>query len=223
MEERTFNESVRERKSLAASARHRVCGSKSKRCTLPSDLLTPAQRNKLNGEVKVYAINRPMSWEKFTAMPKDLQQAHLDFIQRTFDVGMTYVSEKEFNLARNSLNNYIRRVGLVCSNRKGGKSANALNTFDKWLEDASASRDTTPSSDVCDTAIPVETPDLVEELILPEETPTSAEKPTSAEIAPDMCIIRGSVDLSGDADRLCQYISFLLAGRPAKIHFEYEF
>lgn len=56
-----FEKEVREKKSIASGARHRVNGSKSKRCTLPSDYLTPAQRKKLNGEVYTVNLNKPIT------------------------------------------------------------------------------------------------------------------------------------------------------------------
>lgn len=62
-----------QKKRIAQGARHRVCGSKSKKCSLPSDLLTAAQKRKLNGPVESYDMGRPMSWDRFTVMPRDLQ------------------------------------------------------------------------------------------------------------------------------------------------------
>ena len=72
-----FDYDVMQKKRLVASARHRVCGSKSRRCTLPSDLLTAAQLRRRNGPVSTYKLDAPMTWEQFTSMPRDLQQKYL--------------------------------------------------------------------------------------------------------------------------------------------------
>ena len=72
-----FDYDVMQKKRLVASARHRVCGSKSRRCTLPSDMLTAAQLRRRNGPVNTYKLDAPMTWEQFMSMPKDLQQKYL--------------------------------------------------------------------------------------------------------------------------------------------------
>ena len=46
--EYVFQQDVKERKKMKTGAMHRKCGSKSKKCTLPSDYLTPSQKKKLN-------------------------------------------------------------------------------------------------------------------------------------------------------------------------------
>jgi len=64
-----FDEDVRERRALVSSARKRIGGSRSRRCSLPSDGLSAAQRGRLNGPVRTYALGRPMSWEQFSRNP----------------------------------------------------------------------------------------------------------------------------------------------------------
>ena len=49
-----------QKKRIAQGARHRVCGSKSRKCSLPSDLLTAAQKRKLNGPVERYDMGKPI-------------------------------------------------------------------------------------------------------------------------------------------------------------------
>jgi len=44
---------------------------------MPSDYLSAAQKRKLNGEVKMYDISKPMSWGMFRQMPYDLQGEYL--------------------------------------------------------------------------------------------------------------------------------------------------
>ena len=52
-------------------------GSRSKRCSLPSDNLTPAQLKRRNGPVSTYKLDAPMRWDDFRAMPEDLQKQYL--------------------------------------------------------------------------------------------------------------------------------------------------
>lgn len=58
----------------------KINGSKSKRCTLPSDHLTAAQKRKLNGEVKTFNIKKPMQWAEFKSMSGNLQYDYLKFL-----------------------------------------------------------------------------------------------------------------------------------------------
>lgn len=53
-------------------------GSRSKKCTLPSDRLTPAQKRRLNGPVSTYNLSKPMNWIEFIQMPKDIQLEYLN-------------------------------------------------------------------------------------------------------------------------------------------------
>lgn len=74
----TLIQTQKERGSMRSRARARKCGSKSKRCTLPSDNLTPAQRRKLDGPCETVNLNRPMTYEELTALSPTLQFLYLD-------------------------------------------------------------------------------------------------------------------------------------------------
>ena len=68
-----FDYDVLQKKRTAAGARHMKRGSRSKRCSLPSDNLTPAQLKRRNGPVSTYKLDAPMRWDDFKAMPVDLR------------------------------------------------------------------------------------------------------------------------------------------------------
>lgn len=72
-----FDYDVLQKKRIAAGARHMKRGSRSKRCSLPSDNLTPAQLKRRNGPVSTYKLDAPMRWDDFRAMPEDLQKQYL--------------------------------------------------------------------------------------------------------------------------------------------------
>lgn len=52
-------------------------GSKSKKCYLPSDMLTPAQIKKKNGKVIKMDMTKPTSFNDFKTWPEDLQKEYL--------------------------------------------------------------------------------------------------------------------------------------------------
>ena len=98
----SFIETVKDRRSAATGAYHKVSGSKSKRCTLPSDHLTPAQKRKLNGPAHALNLNRPATYEELTKVSTSLQFLYLDHLINEFKarrvdlIDMLGVSESTF-------------------------------------------------------------------------------------------------------------------------------
>lgn len=74
----TLAQTQKERNSMRSGARARKCGSKSKRCTLPSDNLTEAQKRKLNGPVESVNLNQPMTYAELSALSPTLRLLYLD-------------------------------------------------------------------------------------------------------------------------------------------------
>ena len=97
------DEDVRERRALVSSARRRIGGSRSRRCSLPSDGLSAAQRGRLNGPVRTYALGRPMSWEQFSEMPPDLQRQYLARLRDRFGLGPRAVARRVFRLGEEQM------------------------------------------------------------------------------------------------------------------------
>ena len=79
-----FDYDVLQKKRTAAGARHMKRGSRSKRCSLPSDNLTPAQLKRRNGPVSTYKLDAPMGWDDFKSMPVDLQKKYLTNLVETY-------------------------------------------------------------------------------------------------------------------------------------------
>ena len=79
-----FDYDALQKKRIAAGARHMKRGSRSKRCSLPSDNLTPAQLKRRNGPVSTYKLDAPMRWDDFKAMPVDLQKKYVDSLHKNY-------------------------------------------------------------------------------------------------------------------------------------------
>lgn len=107
----TFISDIKERKSAASGARHVKNGSKSKKCTLPSDYLTRSQKQKLNGEVKTYKMSEPITWKEFQKMPKDLKEDYIVNMIDTYHVSCVQLGEM-MGISNKTLNNYLRDLGL---------------------------------------------------------------------------------------------------------------
>lgn len=128
-----FDYDVLQKKRLGYGARHMKRGSKSRRCSLPSDHLTAAQLKGRNGPVNTYNLDRPMSWPDFKAMPKDLQQSYIASLQSRFGVGTTTISKELFGLSAVSLRQYMTRHGLTYDS--GFKGARPGIHWNRWLEE----------------------------------------------------------------------------------------
>lgn len=108
-----FDFDVKQKKDIARSARKKISGSKSRKCRLPHDGLSPTQLAALNGPVKSYKLGQPMDWATFNMMPEDMRRAYLRNLmvrfnptQRElglmFDISHTVVGSvlKQFGLSR---------------------------------------------------------------------------------------------------------------------------
>lgn len=79
-----FEYDCHQKKVIANSARHRKNGSKSKKCTLPSDKLTQKQWKERCGPVLSYNLNKPMSWDDFKRLPTNVQAEYITNLQNKY-------------------------------------------------------------------------------------------------------------------------------------------
>lgn len=106
-----FDYDAMQKKRIARGASHMKRGSKSKKCTLPSDYLTAAQKRRLNGPVSTYKLDEPMSWESFKAMPEDLQKKYILNLQETYQTNDKMVG-KMFGKSDVTVGEYRKKLGL---------------------------------------------------------------------------------------------------------------
>ena len=80
-----FREDVKIRSKIKQSAIHKKNGSKSKKCTLPSDYLTASQKKKMNGECYSLKMNEPITdWKYFRSFPENLQVEYLNNLIKNY-------------------------------------------------------------------------------------------------------------------------------------------
>ena len=210
-----FYDEVKERNAMKSGAFHKKNGSKSKKCTLPSDNLTPAQRKKLNGPVRGWNVKKPMSWDDFKKMPIDLQNEHIAFLQETFPgLSMAAISSRVFGQFVTTVRNYALRHGVNFQSGKGGPriSEETLAALEKWLSGGSE-----PVTEESTEAVVVDAP--VAETRDPEPEPAPATKKPAEKFVVETL----SAHISGTADDLLFYISAMLAGRSADVRIEMNF
>lgn len=78
-----------QKKRLAQQAKHRKCGSKSKKCSLSSDNLTLKQWKERCGKTVSVSLNKPASWENFKSLSKQSQEEYLRGLMETYGANAT--------------------------------------------------------------------------------------------------------------------------------------
>lgn len=169
-EKYVFEETNRERKRVGAGIYSRKSGSRSKKCTLPSDNMTAGQLKKRNGEVMQYNLNKPMSWYTFKSMPEDLQREYIVKCKEKYGARGRDIAEM-FGMSKNGFS--LAMVKLFDGNSpfKGAKSKVRTTLWDDFLRsDTSASEEAEPA----DINLPTEDAESVE-----SETERVKQPPTS--------------------------------------------
>lgn len=92
-EEYLLRRDIADKKATARSANKRVSGAKSKKCTLPSDYLTAAQKKRLNGEVKTVNLDRPIKWPEFKALAPETKTLYVNGLVNKYGISIGALAE----------------------------------------------------------------------------------------------------------------------------------
>jgi len=187
-----FNQTSSERKRIGRGAVARKNGSKSKKCGLPSDYLSAAEKKKLNGECVTYELSRPMSWQDFKGMPHDIQSEYIRKLAG-MGAGRNDIADM-FRITPDQYSQYMVRT------HKG----------EKFLDSNSRSRnnDAFVAWFIGDDPKPAEEPATEVKV---EPTPAPAEPVAEAKKAPARAFLNsGSISYSGNAKDVFESILLLL-------------
>ncbi len=127
-EKYVFVQDVKEKKITARSARNkRTHNGKGGSVKFPSDFLTKKELQKMNGEVKAYRLNDPMTWEEFRAMPDDLKITYIKLIREKFSASDARIAEM-FGTGKDGISRMLKKLGI-----SGGKTRKRTNwDSDGW-------------------------------------------------------------------------------------------
>ena len=178
-----FDYDVLQKKRIAAGARHMRRGSRSKRCSLPSDHLTPAQLKRRNGPVSTYKLDEPMRWDDFKAMPVDLQKQYLTNLVETYGAtnemlgDMFYVHPTHVGAVKKALGVISHNPHRVIGEKKAIRDHMWAAFCNGVVGGGDAVKETPREPEKVET-LPVRCPDELEEAAI---TPADTEAPTEAE------------------------------------------
>ena len=117
-----------QKKRTAQGAFHKKGGSKSRKCTMPSDYLTPAQKKKLNGPTHELNLNQPLTWAEYKCIPTDsLKKTYLVNLKNTYNPNTSMLA-RMFGVTPNPVAAELRKHGLPTGLRgaKPNKSRQAV-------------------------------------------------------------------------------------------------
>lgn len=129
-----FDHDVLEKKRLARNAKYQKKGSRSKKCMLPDDYLTPAQRNKLNGPVTTYKLGEPMDWKTFKSMPPELQKEYLIKLRDQFHIGDQQIADM-MGVSKVTVGNYRKlNLKIGTDGKRNRPTERQIEAFCDWIE-----------------------------------------------------------------------------------------
>ena len=178
-----FDYDVLQKKRTAAGARHMKRGSRSKRCSLPSDNLTPAQLKRRNGPVSTYKLDEPMRWDDFKSMPVDLQKRYLTNLIETYGAtnemlgDMFYVHPTHVGAVKKALGVVSHNPHRLIGEKKAIRDQMWAAFCNGVIGGGDAVKETPRAPEKVET-LPARCPDELEEAAL---TPAGTEAPTEAE------------------------------------------
>lgn len=185
-----FDFDIMEKKRIAQGARARKCGSRSRKCTLPSDYLTAAQKKGLNGKVSTYNLSGPMTYSKFRVMPDDLQKEYLLKLRNEMGASLTAIGEM-MQCSPETVRQTLIRHGL--STKLSRMSFESKLRWDAWLKGEQL------NNDRAEAPAPA-----------PSEAPVSEDKPVPTTYMP--CALNScDMQLRGTKDEILATLRTLLS------------
>lgn len=105
----------------------------------PSDSLTRKEKEALNGEVKAYRLNDPMTWKEFKALPDDLQAVYVKGLRNRFDVSDVKIGEM-MGISQNAVSTHFRKHGLALGKGSGNGRKFKQEDWIRWCNGIKADR-----------------------------------------------------------------------------------
>ena len=197
-----------DKKNVARSARstRTHCGKRGA-VKFPSDYKTKKELNAMNGEVKSYRMNDPMTWAEFKELPDDLKVDYIKALRNKFNVSDKYIAEM--------MGIHVRTLQLVLADLKcacgksmyGGNRKWPKEAFLAWAHGADPEAVSENEEEVVE-EMTFEDLEASENVIEPvEETENSNEDSTERVCASP---VTGSVTFVCDADQALNMLATIL-------------
>lgn len=135
-EKYAFITDVAEKKRIARGAfNKRTHNGKGGKVRFPSDYLSNKKRNEMNGEVREYRMNSPITYSEFKKYPDDLKKNYVKRLRDMFDVSDTDIAAM-MGVKAKTLNAALVKID-ASGGRRGKRKADYV-AFEKWKRDNGA-------------------------------------------------------------------------------------
>lgn len=135
-EKYTFITDVAEKKRIARGAfNKRTHNGKGGKVRFPSDYLSNKERNEMNGKVREYRMNSPITYAEFKKYPDDLKKKYVKRLRDMFDVSDTDIAAM-MGVKAKTLNAALVKID-ASGGRRGKRKADYV-AFEKWKRDNGA-------------------------------------------------------------------------------------
>ena len=135
-EKYTFITDVAEKKRIARGAfNKRTHNGKGGKVRFPSDYLSNKERNKMNGEIREYRMNSPITYTEFKKYPDDLKKKYIQRLRDMFDVPDKDIAEM-MGVNVKTLATALAKID-ASGGRRGKRKADYV-AFEKWKRDNGA-------------------------------------------------------------------------------------
>lgn len=135
-EEYIYRQDIKEKKAAGRGAAHKKGGSKSKKCTLPSDYMTRKKKMAMNGEVMTYNPNAWYTWEEFKKLPMEYQIKYINSLLTRYNCSFSAIANYVFQISDVGLRcHFIRQDQLQYINMPAKSTSNTLRVGSKKLRE----------------------------------------------------------------------------------------
>lgn len=211
-EKYVFEQTLRERKRTARGAYAKKGGSRSKRCSLPSDSLTAKKRKELNGKVETINLNKPITWGEWKRLSLSLKQQYIEALYVKHHARLGDIA-RMFGRGENNLSRDLADYGIdnksLASKSKAYRRHKPSAEWESFLTNsASDSEPTAP-----DVSLPSEDTNVA-----PEPSPAVklyGPEPSGGETDEELLkVISGTLNYEGDPSAIFEKV--MLAIDPSK-------
>jgi len=109
--EKEYYSEIRDKKRAGVGDFKKKRGSKSRKCTLPSDNMTKKELNKMNGEVKTYNMKKRYSYKELKTFPEDIQKEYLKNLMTTYNANNKMLGES-LGVSQSIVSFYLKQFRL---------------------------------------------------------------------------------------------------------------
>lgn len=201
-----FDFDVMTKKRIARGAAARKCGSKSRRCTLPSDYLTDAQKKARNGKMSTYNLSKPMTYEQFKLMPRDLQREYLLKLRNDMHASSRVIAQM-FGCSYETVRVVIRDLGINTGGKKIYMNLDQLLRWNNWLSGDAANTPVAVTEPETETEAEAETISVAAEET--EDASAPVNNDASTEEIKCAALLGGKLNLRGTASEILSRLAIV--------------